>query len=658
LRFRRRADALLAAVDAGVAVAASAIAFSLRYNGEHVPSSYLTRYEWATGFLAVIWIISGRLLGLYRRSTLRPGSSLLEPAFSAALTSGLVLYLLDLVAFGSTLSRGWVGLVVLGLMLFGMAARGGLRRVRRMLVPLGVGLERYAILGDDDTARRLHADLTRAPGAPFIVTELIPGDCDADEIARRAQASHVDGLIVPAGHEPSDVGRLAALLSGADIEVLLAPKFGELDMRVASIATFQGVPLLRVAGASPRRRAIRQRAHRDLRHGVAIIGTRGIPANYGGFETFAERFASHLVDRGVPVTVYCRRHYATAGREWQGVRLVTLPTIKSKHLDTVIHTALSVLHLVLTSRIRDVVLCNAANAPVLPLLRLTGRRTVMNVDGLEWRRSKWGVAGRAWYHAGEWLSVRLASALVTDAEEVRTYYRVRHDSDSVMIPYGADLLPRTLPLPAELGVSPDSFVLYVSRWERENNPELVAAAHAAAGVELPLVMLGQATYDAALDQRVRAAAAPHAVLPGPVFGEGYRGLQANARAYIHATEVGGTHPALIEAMAAGNLCIVLDTPENREVAGAVAWMFADAEQLAACLRQVEALTPVELDTIRAATRTHAAARYSWQVVGDSYLELLGRRSAVSPATDGGAGPVRPLAASSAPSTTDRSLAAR
>ncbi len=144
------------------------------------------------------------------------------------------------------------------------------------------------------------------------------------------------------------------------------------------------------------------------------------------------------------MTVYCRRHHATAGHEWRGVHLVTLPTIRHKYLDTVVHSTLSAVHLITRTRIRDVVLCNAANAPVLPLLRSAGRRVVMNVDGLEWRRGKWGVLGRSWYRMGEWLSVRSASVLVTDAAEVRTYYRVRHDTDSVMVPYGTDL-PRAWP---------------------------------------------------------------------------------------------------------------------------------------------------------------------------------------------------------------------
>jgi glycosyltransferase involved in cell wall biosynthesis len=408
------------------------------------------------------------------------------------------------------------------------------------------------------------------------------------------------------------------------VDVLLAPHVGELEMRVASITMLHGVPLLRVAGMVPRRASVRVPPRDRTRHGVAILGTRGVPANYGGFETFAERLALQLVDQQVATSVYCRAHYATEDSPWRGIRLISLPTIRSKYLDTVVHTALSALHLVLTRGPRDVVLCNAANAPVLVLLRLFRRRVVLNVDGLEWRRTKWGVAGRAWYRMGEWLSVRLACVLVTDAYEVQTYYRVRHDTDSVMIPYGADLLERgSLPIPPVTPVVPDSYVLYVSRWERENNPLMVARAHAASGVRLGLVMLGDATYDEGLGAEVRAAARSDACLPGPVFGDAYRGLQTNAACYVHATEVGGTHPALIEAMGAGNLVLALDTPENREVVGNAGVFFADEAQLVDRLAWASGLSSSERNAWRDRARAHAAVTYSWSAVSSAYLELLG-----------------------------------
>ena len=622
LRFRRRADLLLLLLDAGSALLVSWLAFLLRFEGDPVPSSYVSRYRIGAVIAVVVFFAGARAAGLYRRQALRLGDSVLTPAFEAAVSTGLVLLVANYVALDGKLSRAWIGLVILGLMLAAMTTRGLLRRGRRGLVPFGIGFERYAVVGEGVFARRLTNDLTRAAGAPFKIVDVLSPQLGAEMLAEMAAVQRLDGLILTADAAPDHIADLATKLAGYGIDAFLAPRIGELDMRVASITTFHGVPLLRVAGLAPRRRAIRQRQRRDLSRGVAVLGTRGIPASYGGFETFAERLAMHLTEKHVDVTVYCRKHHASEGDSWSGIKLVTLPTIRNKYLDTVVHTILSALHLIVRTRVRDVVLCNAANAPVLPLLRFFGCRVLMNVDGLEWRRGKWGLVGRAWYRMGEWLSVRAASVLVTDADEVRTYYRVRHDTDSVMIPYGADLLERHQPLPPEIPVLPDDFALYVSRWEPENNPAMVAGAHAEASVELPLVMLGMATYNDELDQLVRTSAADNAILPGPLFGDGYRALQSNARCYIHATEVGGTHPALIEAMGAANLILVLDTPENREVAGPDAWYFADQQELAGLMRKVALLSTDEIRALGAASRERAARLFSWATVGDAYLHLL------------------------------------
>lgn len=620
-------------MDAAVAVLVARAAFALRFEGEPlVPEALVNRYQLATAGLVPFWLVFGRATGLYRRAALRMGPSNLEAAFAAASLSGAALLTLNYALFAGDLSRAWIALVVLGLLVGGLASRAVLRRSRRGLVPLGIALERYAVVGDDAASRRLVADLTRAPGAPFRIVATVPSDLPPVDVLNRVRELRVDGLVLPPGRAQAGAA-LASHLSGTGIDVLLAPQIGELELRVGSIAMLHGVPLLRVAGLAPRRPAVRQPPRDRLQHGVAILGTRGVPANYGGFETFAERLALQLVDAGVATTVYCRSHYVAERSPWRGIGLVVLPTIKSKYFDTVVHTALSTLHLLLTNGPRDVILCNAANAPVLVLLRLLRRRVVLNVDGLEWRRSKWGVAGRAWYRMGEWLSVRLAAVLVTDADEVQTYYRVRHDTDSVMIPYGADSLDRACrPVPPDLDVQPNSYVLYVSRWERENNPLMVARAHATADTDLHLVMLGTATYDEELGAQVRAAVGPSAHLPGARFGSDYVGLQVNARCYVHATEVGGTHPALIEAMGAGNLCLVLDTPENREVAGQAAVYFADQESLRNLLEWAAALPADELEHWRGRARDHARARFSWAAVGRSYARLLGHeRDVGSPA---------------------------
>jgi glycosyltransferase involved in cell wall biosynthesis len=632
LRLRRRADALLAFVDLGLGSLACWLAYQLRFEGQlPLPSHFAHRYLYTSIGICLGSVIAGRVTGLYRRAVLRPGGSNLRESLEATIGLGLAVLIVDYAALKGDLSRAWIALVVFFLFLASLGSRAFLSRGRRAMVPFGIALERVIVVGDDELTRRLTRDLTRAAGAPFRIVTVLSLSLPPAKIAEEAKKHRAEAIIFATGTPPPYVAALSADLAGAGVDVLIAPRIDQLDVQVVSVVTMQGIPLLRLTGAAPRRRASAPAAPRTLRKGVAILGTRGIPANYGGFETFAERLALHLVGQGVPVTVYCRSHHATVDREWRGVKLVQLPTIRSKYLDTVVHTALSAVHLLFRSSIRDVILCNAANAPVLPLLRLARRRVVMNVDGLEWRRGKWGVAGRAWYRMGEWLSVRAASVLVTDADEVRSYYRVRHDRDSVMIPYGADPLPRGLAIPEELGVQPESYALYVSRWEPENNPLLVARAHAAARSTMPIVMLGKATYDDGLDAAVRVAAAGDAILPGPVFGEGYRALQSNARCYIHATEVGGTHPALIEAMGAGNLCLVLDTPENREVAGEEAWYFGYEAELVALLRKVSELPDDEVRRMGEAARQRAARLFSWQTVGDAYLALL--RGGQTPATD-------------------------
>ncbi len=169
---------------------------------------------------------------------------------------------------------------------------------------------------------------------------------------------------------------------------------------------------------------------------VAILGTRGIPANYGGFETFAQELAPRLVARGHDVTVYCRAQYVDpARREFKGVHLQQAPTIRHKYLDTVVHTAASTLH-ALGRRYDAILVCNAANAVFCGWPRLVGTRVVLNVDGIERKRKKWNALGRAWYLGSEWLATWIPNAIVTDAEVIEAYYRERYGAASTFIPYG------------------------------------------------------------------------------------------------------------------------------------------------------------------------------------------------------------------------------
>jgi glycosyltransferase involved in cell wall biosynthesis len=357
---------------------------------------------------------------------------------------------------------------------------------------------------------------------------------------------------------------------------------------------------------------------------LAIIGTRGVPANYGGFETFAEELGSRLAARGHEVTVYGRRGFIDPQLgEYRGMQLVVLPAFRSKHLETVSHTLLAALHA--ARRGFDVVLmCNAANAPFVRILQMAGIPVALNVDGLERKRQKWGIAGRSYYRLGECLAARLPNALITDAEVIRRYYRRAYGAASEMIVYGGDLeAPENSDVLAELGLEPRRYLLYVSRFEPENNPDRVLEAYRRMEESRPLVMVGGAPYARGLTRRVAELADERVLLPGPIYGEGYRQLLFNCRAYIHATEVGGTHPALVEAMGAGRPVLYYDTPENREVAGdaGLRFRFEGDNRLDVIVSSV--IDDEErLSEMGRRSRSRVEERYQWSDVADRYEEVL------------------------------------
>lgn len=365
---------------------------------------------------------------------------------------------------------------------------------------------------------------------------------------------------------------------------------------------------------------------------IAILGTRGVPAAYGGFETFAEELGSRLVERGHDVTVYGRSHVVPAGlARHRGMRIRRLPTIEHKYFDTVAHTGLSVLD-ALPRRFDIALICNNANAPFALIPRLGGAKVVLNVDGLEWKRGKWGSLGRWYYQACAWLAPRLPIVLVSDARVIADWYRQRYGRRTVYIPYGSDA--RRLPpgdTLARLGLSREGYLLSVTRLEPENNAHVVLEAYRHAGdlatLGVRMVLVGDAPYATEYKRRLAALAAetPGVVMPGYIFGDGYVELQSNALAYLQAAEVGGTHPALVEAMSRGACIIANDVPEHREVLADAGLYYDrnDAASLVAVLRRAVA-DPALRARLGAAAAARAEAQFSWQHVTDEYEALFER----------------------------------
>ena len=296
------------------------------------------------------------------------------------------------------------------------------------------------------------------------------------------------------------------------------------------------------------------------------MGIRGIPANYGGFETFAEQMAPRLVKNGHDVTVYGRSNIIDYDEEYyKGVRLVILPTIPHKYLDTVAHTFLCAFHS-LKENYDVVLICNSANSYISFLPKFVGTPVAINVDGLEWQRAKWNKLGKLFYRISEWMATIHASAIITDAKLIKNYYLKKFNQQSSLIPYGYRTeKPDTHDVLNQFGVKPRKYALYVSRLEPENNAHLVVKAFEKVKTDYHLVVVGDAPYNQEYIEELKSTNDKRIIFTGYVFGKGYRELQSNAYFYVQATEVGGTHPALVEGMGFGNCILANDVPEHREV---------------------------------------------------------------------------------------------
>lgn len=355
---------------------------------------------------------------------------------------------------------------------------------------------------------------------------------------------------------------------------------------------------------------------------IAFAGIRGVPANYGGFETFAEQLGKRLAERGHDVTIYGRSSSVPRGlTSYLGMRIVRLPAPRSKYLETVVHTIFCAVHL-LVRRVDIVYVCNSANVPAVILLRLFGKRVVLNVDGLEWQRAKWNRIGRTYYRVCAWLAAHLPVHLVTDAHVIQAYYQRAYGRATDYFPYGTDLEPvvddGTL---GRLGLEPGQYILYVSRLEPENNAHVVIDAYATVTTDLPLAIVGDAPYANEYIARLRATNDPRVRFLGAIYGNGYRILGSHALAYVQATEVGGTHPALVEAMGFGNAILANDVPEHREALADAGRYYRGASELAAAIQQVIDDPSLATELARSA-HERAVAVYGWDAITDSYESWL------------------------------------
>jgi len=352
---------------------------------------------------------------------------------------------------------------------------------------------------------------------------------------------------------------------------------------------------------------------------VAFIGTRGVPASYSGFETCVEQVGRRMVDRGHTVTVFCRAsHYPERLATYRGMQLKYLPAIHEKHLETLSHSALSALRL---PQHAAVVCMGVGNAPVVRALEAFGRRTVFNVDGADWQRDKWARFARWYLHGSESIAARSRSIVVADAEAVKNYYLSAYKRETELVAYGADPpQDRGTETLQKFRLESRRYLLFVGRLVPENAPHDYLEGVRLAGITAPAVVVGDASYADDYKASLHAQAVPNAVFTGYQFGSAYQQLSSHAGVYVLAATVGGTHPVLVEQMAAGNAIVARDTESNREVLGDAGLYWHTAEDLATLLRDLWGNTE-RIVSLGEWARQRAEERYSWETVTTRYQEL-------------------------------------
>ena len=360
---------------------------------------------------------------------------------------------------------------------------------------------------------------------------------------------------------------------------------------------------------------------------IAFLGSRGIPARYSGFETFYEQLAIRLAERGHQVTVYNRSHFIKdVRREYKGVRIVRLPAIRSKHLETISHTFLSTMH-ALFQRYDIVYYCIVGNAPLVWMPRIVRARVLLNVDGEDWAREKWSGFARWYQHKCEWLAPRAASLVISDAHSIRARYSELYGARTVFVPYGANIqFDDRLDALKKWDLRSREYILFVGRLVPENGADLLIRAFKQIKTEKRLVIVGDAPYVERYKKELRDLAPGGTVFTGYTFGDDYVQLSSHAYLYVQPSGVDGTRPALLDQLGIGNCMLVRDSKANMEVIGGCGHSFSrsDAEKSLGTELQKLLDSPDLVKKYRGMARQRIEEYYNWQWITLFYEDLFNR----------------------------------
>jgi glycosyltransferase involved in cell wall biosynthesis len=357
---------------------------------------------------------------------------------------------------------------------------------------------------------------------------------------------------------------------------------------------------------------------------LAIFGGRGIPSTYSGTETFFIELAPRLVERGHEVIVYCRKSlFKERPPLYRGVRLIYLPSIETKNFGTFTHTLACMLD-VLRRKVDAMLVTNVANGFHCVIPRLFRQNCAINVDGIEWKRGKWGKLGKGYFYWNAKLCGKiLPRGIITDAYAMRDLYLREFHTPSACIAYGGNIESSQEPgIVRQYGLEPGNYYLIASRLVPENNAALIVDGFKKASTRRILAIAGDANYRSSFIDDLKANAGDKVRFLGHVDNiEHVKELHCNCYAYIHGHMMGGTNPALLKALGFGNCILAHENPFNAEVLGEYGLLFRDAEDLSAKIELIEN-KPELAESYRCRAPERIRTVYNWERITDQYEELF------------------------------------
>jgi len=359
---------------------------------------------------------------------------------------------------------------------------------------------------------------------------------------------------------------------------------------------------------------------------LAILGSRGIPAQYGGFETFAEELSTRLAARGIDVTVFCQKQIENSLLRYKGVKLVYIPAPNYGPLTTILYDLRCLWR---ARKAFDVVyMLGYGAAPFCYIPRIWGTTVWLNVDGIEWARAKWSFAAKSYFRLMEMISLWSASRIIADAEAIRKHLSARHSRRPrcTVIPYGAPCIDKApdVSILEEWDIQPSNYYLVVCRMEPENHVLEIIKGYKSSKTPLPLIMVGNLDYGKnAYTRSLLSSASENVRFIGAIYDKAKLvALRYYSTAYIHGHSVGGTNPSLLEALGCGNVVIAHDNPFNREVAGEFSFYFKSIEDLPPLIHRIERMTEEEKRELSRKSKHRILTNYTWEKISSLYQTLL------------------------------------